>query len=100
LTQYLRSPAAVVASVAASRTDVIRYVANKLGGAHFDPDRSRGGDDRLALLDNALAAIAPDTGLGINNVYAELLSIAQTLGESADAARFRSSFDAVAVPNA
>jgi hypothetical protein len=87
LTDYLQSAAAIICGEAVSRRDVIRYVANKLGGAHFDPDRSRRGDERLALLDYDVASIAPERASGLNNVSAELLSVAQSLGTSGDAAR-------------
>jgi hypothetical protein len=100
LSDYLRSPAAIILGVEVSRSDVIRYVANKLGGAHFDPDRSRKGDDRLALLDQELAVIVPGTKAGINNVYAELLTVAQVVGESGDAARLRAAFASTAEPAA
>lgn len=92
LSEYLQSPAALVGGVAVSRGDLIRYVTNKLGGAHFDSDRSRPGDSRLALLDHRLAVVEPEHGVGINNVYAEALSIAQAVAGSTDAARFRETF--------
>jgi hypothetical protein len=99
LSEYLASPAALVQGEVVSRSDVIRYLANKLGGAHFDPDRSRRGDDRLALLDYDLAVVKPEAGAGISNVYAEALSVAQAVGTSGDAARFRSVFAATEEPS-
>ena len=77
---------------------MIRYVTNKLGGAHFDPDRSRQGDERLALLDYDVAVVEPQRTAGITHVYAEVLSVAQALAESADAARFRTVFEASEPP--
>ncbi len=39
LSAWLRSPAAVITGKEVSRQNVITYVANKLGGAHFDANR-------------------------------------------------------------
>jgi hypothetical protein len=37
-------------------------MAMKLGGAHFDTDRSRRGDDSLALVDAPMATGASEAG--------------------------------------
>lgn len=77
---------------------MIRYVANKLGGAHFDPTRSRSGDDRLSLLDVPITTVEIEGAPVLSNVYAEMLSITQFLAQSGDAARFRDAFRRVEVP--
>jgi hypothetical protein len=93
ISKFLGSSFALILGTEVTRRDVIRYVANKLGGAHFDPSRNRKGDDRVELLD-----IFAKTRLEIagqrpfNAVYVELLSIAEYLAESSDAARIREAF--------
>jgi hypothetical protein len=93
LSAFLRSPAALVVNVEVTRQDVISYVANKLGGVHYDPKRSGGGERRLALLDKNLATYAPAQRSEAVVAYAELLSIAEALAESSDAARFMRAFE-------
>ena len=98
LSKFVRSPAALIGGVEVTRSDVIRYVANKLGGAHFDPTRSRSGDDRLSLLDVPITTVEIEGAPVLSNVYAEMLSITQFLAQSGDAARFRDAFRRVEVP--
>lgn len=90
LSGYLNSLAALVLGHEITRRDVISYVANKLGGAHFDPKRE--GEAKFALLDKKLAVYKPPNRPEATAVYAELLSIAETLSESSDASRFRAAF--------
>jgi hypothetical protein len=89
LSAYLRSTAALIAGEPITRQDVIQYVANKLGGAHFDTGRDGKADARYKLLDKRPATYVPQHGLPVPYVYAELLSIIEALVESGDAARFR-----------
>jgi hypothetical protein len=95
VSEYLRSPAAWVNGVLVTRQDVIGYVTNKRGGAHFDPKRDRKNDARLALLDKTLARYAPTGAPEAPYAFAELLSIAEFLAASPDATRFRQQFAAV-----
>ena len=92
LTAYLRSPAVLFSQDAVTRQDVILYVANKLGGAHFDPKRQGEIGRRLAVLDSNLATYHPTGRPAATFAYAELLSAAEALAESGDAARFRNAF--------
>jgi hypothetical protein len=99
ISKFLESSFALILGTEITRKEVIRYVANKLGGAHFDADRSRKGDDRLALLDrfaNTYLEITDKRRL--NAVYIELLSMAEYLAESSDAARFRLAFQKALSP--
>lgn len=89
LTEYLRSPAAIVQGTEITRRDVLAYVANKLGGAHYDTGRERRGDERYRLLDNQLAIYTPEGKPPTSFPFVELLAIAETIAESSDAARFR-----------
>jgi len=93
LSQFLDSRFALILGAEITRQDVIRYVANKLGGAHFDSGRNRRGDDRLKLLDAfAKTRLEITDKRPVNAVYIELLSIAEYLAESSDSSRFREVF--------
>lgn len=92
LTHYLNSSAALVDGVRLSRRQVIEYVANKLGGVHYDSTRNRKRDEKLAILDSQLAVYAPANGPSATFAHGELISIAETLAESSDAARFRAGY--------
>lgn len=86
LSQFLASPGMVVNGEIIKRREVITYVANKLGGTHFDPTR-RADERAYFLLDDVLGDIriadrrAP---------YLELLSIGQAVAASSDARELRS----------
>lgn len=87
LKMYLRQPSFVVDGVLIYRDEVIKYVSNKLGGAHYDESRnttSKGGvalEDKYTLLDKVRAGtIVADK----NAVYYELLSIGQRVVNSRD----------------
>jgi hypothetical protein len=95
--QFLASPFALITGVEVSRRDVIKYVANKLGGVHFDPSR-RPQDAKLHLLDQRLAALMVHGTQPFNVIYVELLSIIQFVAESGDAARYRDVFSRIKPP--
>ncbi len=65
-----------------SRNDVVKYVANKLGGTHLDFSRT---DQKSAALQSMEARF---NYLGKNGVYFELLSIGQLIAQSASAQQF------------
>jgi len=93
ISEFLDSSFALILGIEITRRDVIKYVANKLGGAHFDPSRNRRGDNRLKLLDSFARTRLEIAGKRpFNAVYVELLSIAEYLAESSDASRFREAF--------
>ncbi len=75
LTSYLDAPCLCFEGRDFSRRSIIRYVANKLGGAHFDPDRNRRGDEEFAHLD-ILEAVEID---GYQPVYLEIQAIGQAI---------------------
>ena len=65
-----------------SRRQVVKYVANKLGGAHYDTRRGHRTDDAAFLpLDKVEAEVML---LDKPAIYFELLSIGQAVGTSAD----------------
>jgi hypothetical protein len=93
LPNFLSSSSALILGTEVSRGQVVKYVANKLGGAHFDPSRGRKGDDRLKPLDSLVNMRLEIPGVrSFNAVYVELLSIAEYLAQSSDAQRFRQTF--------
>lgn len=84
LSGFLNSPAFVVQGTIISRQQVIQYVSNKLGGAHFDPDRNM--QDKVERLFAALDQAGLQYSiLGKPAVYFELLSIGQVVAQSDDA---------------
>ena len=77
LDSYLAATTMIVGGLSISRRLLIKYVANKLGGVHFDPRRRPDKEQQpFERLDHAR-----DTYLlaGKNAVYFELLSIGQAL---------------------
>jgi hypothetical protein len=94
MSAYLESAAALIDGVKITRRDVIRFVANKLGGAHYDTRRGgRPVEQRFVLLDKVSANYLPSIGPEANGAYVELLSIAEALQQSTDAARFVAAFE-------
>ena len=72
-----------------SRRDLIKYVANKLGGVHHDQSRNPQTERAYVLLDNAIASTsvpipplgdaAAGTMFGMRHAYWELLAVVQAL---------------------
>lgn len=85
---FLKQTSFVVDGVLINREEVIKYVTNKLGGAHYDNTRSNSSqqsglslEDKYALLDKVRSGtIVADK----NAIYYELLSIGQRLVNSRD----------------
>jgi len=83
LSEYRRSPCIILQGEKISRRELILYVSNKLGGAHFDPKRNdkKERERKFLLLDN----YRDDYKLaGKDSVYFELLSIGQSIVKSSD----------------
>lgn len=83
LTDFVNSPCVVVEGTTISRLELIKYVANKLGGAHYDSKREK---DYQRLLDYAGQTYSL---AGKNSVYFELLSVGQALVRSPDIGKLR-----------
>ena len=80
LRDFVAAPCVVVSGELVTRHLLIKYIANKLGGVHYDPARSA--DERLfRLLDSAREKIML---LEKPAVYFELLSIGQAVASSED----------------
>lgn len=75
LKRFVHGYCCVVGGVPIKRNDVVQFVANKLGGAHYDTDRQK--PDAAALSRLEAYAVA-----GRNAVYYELLGIGQALADS------------------
>jgi hypothetical protein len=85
LRQFVESPAVVIGGELIARRVVIKYVANKLGGAHHDQKRGTDHEETLyRLLDETRDWVLMDKPA----IYFELLSIGQALASSNDMARF------------
>ena len=83
LTAFMSAPCLVVWGVQVSRRALVKYVANKLGGVHFDPTRGTTDEDELFKV---LDQVKEPTDM--NAIYYELLSIGQALLTSRDVVTF------------
>ena len=88
LSVFLKQTSMVVDGVLINREVIIKYVANKLGGAHYDRSRENsktGGnislEHKYELLDKVRSGV---TVADKNAIYYELLSIGQRLVNSRD----------------
>jgi hypothetical protein len=85
LRSFIEAPCIVVKGWTASRRQVIKYVANKLGGAHHDQKRGKTDEELLfARLDQMKNVRLLDKPA----IYFELLSAGQALTASQDVAKF------------
>jgi hypothetical protein len=85
LRRFVEAPCIVVAGQLVVRRVLIKYVTNKLGGAHHDRKRGTDYEEQLfVLLDEARAQIRL---LDKPAVYFELLAIGQSLASSPDVQR-------------
>ncbi len=83
LSEYRNSTCIILESKKISRQELILYVSNKLGGAHFDPKRNdeKERERKFLLLDN----YRNDYKLAEkDSVFFELLSIGQSIVKSSD----------------
>jgi hypothetical protein len=78
LTDFTNSPCVIVDGITISRVQLVKYVANKLGGAHFDETRDKMYQELLDRVGKTY------TIAGKKGVYFELLSIGQALVKSPD----------------
>lgn len=85
LSGFLDACGIVADGEAVRRSDVIKYVANRLGGAHYDERRS---ETAFLALDKASVRL---NFFGKNPVYYELLSIAQLVANASEVQKFRES---------
>ena len=93
--QLLGSSCALIGETLFTRKDIIDYVANRAGGAHFNPKKQVRDEKarKYAILDNE-----PGRLNDVSSIHLELLSIGQFIGESTDAQRYLDEFAAVPMP--
>ncbi len=92
LTEYLDSPCIIIKGTKINRRQLIKYVANKLGGTHVDFRRnpSIDADKKYIVLDST------PNNLEIGEkkaVYLELLAIGQSIAKTSDIEKFISMVD-------
>ncbi len=87
LSEFSKSLCLVVEGTPVSRSELIKYVTNKLGGAHFDPKRDSKDplEKKFLLLDSIRQTMQLS---GTNAVLFELLSIGQSIIMSQDIVNF------------
>jgi hypothetical protein len=86
LRKFMDNPCILAVGQAVSRRVLIKYVANKLGGVHFDPSRKQTREELLfSLLDWVAQSFEM---IGKTGVYFELLSIGQAVARADAVERF------------
>ena len=90
---FLKQTSFVIKGIAINREEVIKYIANKLGGVHYDSKRKIGGDTSKITLEHKYALmdkVRDELMLADKNaVYYELLSIGQRIINSRDVQKLR-----------
>jgi hypothetical protein len=89
LQRFLSSPCIVSRGIFASRRQIIRYVANKLGGVHYDRKRIDKDAKAFQMLDSLTVVKGSILFAGVHgSIYWEFLSIGQDFVDSEDAKQF------------
>ncbi len=93
LTKFMKQVSFMIDGIRINREEVVKYIANKRGGAHYDGsrnDKKPGSKGDLEKKFMALDSIHAGTRMADKNaVYYELLSIGQRLVSSQDVQRIR-----------
>lgn len=88
LSRWVDGPVAVAHGTIIKRSTLVKYVANKLGGAHYDEQRgARAEEQAFAQLDRTFQvgdSGLRSTTLELSPVYAEMLAIGQAVLRSED----------------
>lgn len=87
LKEFTESYCMIVHGYPVRRREVVKYIANKLGGAHLDRSRNKPEDRVYQVLDTVAETIKQ---VDKDAVYFELLSIGQDIARSPDIDRFLS----------
>lgn len=90
ISDLLRSPAALISGTTINRREIIKYVANRLGGAHGGGQRN---PVEWQLLDSQWGLLEH-----LNSCYLELLSIGLFFADSTDATRYIQEFSRIEEP--
>jgi hypothetical protein len=92
---FLKSPAASLDGVTASRADIIKYCANRLGGAHGS---GRKGNPAKAAVWAKLDQLYVLLPTELHAIWTELISIGRFVVNSPDVDRLRESFRRLSEP--
>jgi hypothetical protein len=86
LSKFLKQTCLVLSDTRINREEVIKYVSNKIGGAHYDSSRHEAKDleKKYILMDAVHKGSIRSTAMDKNVVYYELLSTGQYLINSPD----------------
>jgi len=96
LTEFLDSTGAYVDGLQITRREIIDFVANAMGGAHYDPESGRSNKAARGLLKPLHVRWR-----GSSDVHApwiEVMSIGQSVAWSTDAMRFSVEFERISPP--
>jgi hypothetical protein len=90
LFKFLKQTCLVLSDTGINREEVIKYVSNKIGGAHYDNSRHEAKDleKKYILMDAVHKGSIRSTAMDKNVVYYELLSTGQYLINSPDIQQF------------
>ncbi len=83
LSRFADAPAIVARGVTIGRVDLIKYVANKMGGVHYDESRKTT-DHAYKALDSLPEQIVWDDGRNFDLRYYEMLAIGQLMVAAPD----------------
>ena len=90
LIDFRRRPRIQIGAVKVSTVQLVQYVANTLGGAHFDPrSKRKPWFDLLRRLEAGEFNVQPALVNGRNLLHHELLSIAQVVIRSPEVTQLR-----------
>jgi len=87
LSRYTDGPTIVARGVTVKRRELIQYVANKLGGVHYDEKR-RADDYAFRALDNLPQQIVWNDAGGFDLRYYEMLAVGQLLVQAPDVVKW------------
>lgn len=83
LTRFVDGPTLVAGGVTIKRRELIQYVANKIGGLHYDESR-KGTDTAFKALDSLPQQIVWNAAGGFDLRYYEMLAVGQLVVTSPD----------------
>lgn len=99
LNSYIDQPSYVLNGMTISHREVVKYVANKLGGTHLDSSRRDAKllDEKFRVLDS-IRTMVEMVYTNKNSIYFELLSIGQCISDSRDIHKLRRRLKEVLAP--
>jgi hypothetical protein len=97
LSKFLKQICLVLSDLRINREEVIKYVANKVGGAHYDSsrDRAKGLEKKYIVMDEVHSGSIKSTAMNKRLIYYELLGTGQYLINSPDIRQFIKEIEAM-----